>query len=74
MGKSKVTLEKICILHIEQFYIKRITFDNVAIAYMALFQVAIFKGWIDIMDDAVDHVEVTLHSSNSLLIIRIFNS
>ena len=38
--------------------ILRITFDNVAIAYMALFQVAIFKGWIDIMDDAVDSVEV----------------
>ena len=24
------------------------------IAYLALFQVATFKGWIDIMDDAID--------------------
>ena len=35
----------------------RITFDNVAYAYLALFQVATFKGWIDIMNDAIDSVE-----------------
>ena len=32
------------------------------IAYMSLFQVAIFKGWIDIMDDAVDSVEVGIQN------------
>ena len=31
-------------------------------AYMSLFQVAIFKGWIDIMDDAVDSVEVGIQN------------
>ena len=36
----------------------RITFDNVAIAYLALFQVATFKGWTNIMDDAIDTVDV----------------
>merc|ERR1719320_526583 len=34
----------------------RITFDNVGIAYLSLFQISIFKGWIDIMDDAIDIV------------------
>ena len=32
----------------------RITYDNVALAYLCLFQIATFKGWQDIMDDAVD--------------------
>ena len=31
-----------------------IHFDNVAFAYLALFQVATFKGWIAIMSDAID--------------------
>lgn len=29
-------------------------FDHVGKAYLSLFQVATFKGWIDIMNDAVD--------------------
>ena len=37
----------------------RITFDNVPLAYLALFQIATFKGWIDIMDDAIDMVAVS---------------
>ena len=32
-------------------------------AYLALFQIATFKGWMDIMDDAVDMVEVSLNQS-----------
>ena len=40
------------------FFIFRITFDNVGIAYLSLFQISIFKGWIDIMDDAIDIVGV----------------
>ena len=36
----------------------RITFDHVGIAYIALFQVATFKGWIPIMNDAIDSREV----------------
>jgi hypothetical protein len=31
-----------------------INFDNVLQAYLALFQVATFKGWMDIMYAAVD--------------------
>ena len=32
----------------------RINFDNVANSYLALLQVATFKGWTDIMIDASD--------------------
>lgn len=32
----------------------RINFDNVINAYLALLQVATFKGWIEIMADAAD--------------------
>jgi hypothetical protein len=32
----------------------KINFDNVANSYLALFQVATFKGWTDIMADASD--------------------
>ncbi|CAF1639120.1 unnamed protein product [Rotaria magnacalcarata] len=36
----------------------RIHFDNVLSGYLALFQVATFKGWIDILADASDAKEV----------------
>ncbi|XP_036593864.1 sodium channel protein type 11 subunit alpha [Trichosurus vulpecula] len=32
----------------------KVNFDNVGIGYLALLQVATFKGWMDIMDAAVD--------------------
>ncbi|XP_060529257.1 sodium channel protein 60E-like isoform X2 [Cylas formicarius] len=32
----------------------KISFDHVGIAYLALFQVATFEGWMEIMADAVD--------------------
>lgn len=32
----------------------RINFDNVVNAYLALLQVATFKGWVEIMADASD--------------------
>ena len=35
-----------------------ITFDHVGHAYISLFQVATFKGWCEIMYDAVDSREV----------------
>lgn len=31
-----------------------IHFDNVPMAYLSLFQVATFKGWLAIMNDAID--------------------
>ncbi|CAF3571749.1 unnamed protein product [Rotaria sp. Silwood1] len=36
----------------------RINFDNVLSGYLALFQVATFKGWIEIMADATDAKEL----------------
>lgn len=36
----------------------RMNFDHVGKAYLCLFQVATFKGWIQIMNDAIDSREV----------------
>lgn len=33
-------------------------FDHVGMAYLALFQVATWKGWIPIMNDAIDSTKV----------------
>ncbi len=41
-----------------QWLNSRITFDHVGHAYIALFQVATFKGWIPIMSDATDSRDV----------------
>lgn len=35
-------------------------FDHVGKAYLCLFQVATFKGWIQIMNDAIDSREVRI--------------
>ena len=37
----------------------KITFDHVGHAYISLFQVATFKGWQQIMNDAIDSREVS---------------
>ena len=34
-----------------------VTFDNVLMAYLALLQVATWKGWIDVMNGAIDSVD-----------------
>lgn len=34
-------------------------FDHVGNAYLCLFQVATFKGWIQIMNDAIDSRDVS---------------
>ena len=36
----------------------QINFDHVGNAYLALFQVATFEGWMEVMADAVDAREV----------------
>nr|AAK01090.1 putative BSC1 sodium channel protein [Blattella germanica] len=38
----------------------KITFDNVGNAYLALFQVATFEGWMEVMADAVDERGVNM--------------
>lgn len=39
-------------------------FDHVGKAYLCLFQVATFKGWIQIMNDAIDSREVSQEETN----------
>ena len=41
-------------------------------AYLALFQIATFKGWMDIMDDAVDMVDVSVGAGKSLNLCKYF--
>lgn len=38
-------------------------FDHVGKAYLCLFQVATFKGWIQIMNDAIDSREASFFPS-----------
>ncbi|XP_061173087.1 sodium channel protein para-like isoform X2 [Saccostrea echinata] len=38
----------------------KINFDNVMMAYLALFQVATYKGWIEVMTDAIDSTDIDL--------------
>ena len=37
----------------------KITFDHVGHAYISLFQIATFKGWQQIMNDAIDSRDVS---------------
>ncbi|XP_050539645.1 sodium channel protein 60E-like isoform X2 [Daktulosphaira vitifoliae] len=43
-----------CMLQNYTWLNSKISFDNVGIAYLALFQVATFEGWMEVMADAVD--------------------
>ena len=36
-----------------------INFDNVGRSYVSLFQVATFKGWLDVMNGAIDSRQVS---------------
>ena len=47
-------------------------FDHVGKAYLCLFQVATFKGWIQIMNDATDSRQVT-HYFELVTIFIVFN-
>ena len=42
-----------------EWYNSPINFDNVGNAYICLFQTATFKGWVPIMDNAVDSRDVS---------------
>lgn len=50
-----------CLSHGEGFTWENsgMNFDHVGTAYLSLFEVAIFKGWIGIMYDAVDSRQVS---------------
>jgi len=45
-------------------------FDHVGKAYLCLFQVATFKGWIQIMNDAIDSREASIRSVTPALSIN----
>ncbi|CAF1586722.1 unnamed protein product, partial [Adineta ricciae] len=50
----------------------RVNFDNVINGYLALFQVATFKGWIEIMADAADAKEPDIqpeHEANVYILV-----
>lgn len=50
-------------------------FDHVGMAYLALFQVATWKGWITIMNDAIDTTAVSIpYLSNYLHVCYIIAS
>ena len=40
-----------------------VTFDNTMMAYLALLQIATWKGWIDVMNDAIDSVDRNVQPS-----------
>ena len=48
-----------------------ITFDDVPNAYISLFQVATFKGWLAIMADATDSRNVRRRNSSPQLVIDV---
>jgi len=41
-----------------QWQNSKINFDNVAAGFLALFQIATFQGWMEIMQDAVDTTDI----------------
>ncbi|XP_064104911.1 sodium channel protein para-like isoform X2 [Macrobrachium nipponense] len=47
-----------CILANLSWENSEVHFDHVGMAYLALFQVATWKGWIQIMNDAIDSTQV----------------
>lgn len=54
-----------CILENYTWENSPMNFDHVGKAYLCLFQVATFKGWIQIMNDAIDSREVCLFYSKT---------
>nr|AAQ84279.2 voltage-gated sodium channel protein [Mesobuthus martensii] len=53
-NSSTVPNKSVCCLNNFTWENPKINSDNVLNAYLALFQVATFKGWIDIMSNAID--------------------
>jgi voltage-gated sodium channel type II alpha len=48
-------------------------FDHVGKAYLCLFQVATFKGWIPIMNDAIDSREVRIIFRSTARFFRLYS-
>jgi hypothetical protein len=60
---SVVDDEQACIAGNYSWENSGINFDHVGNAYISLFQVATFKGWMPIMKDSIDSREVTAPST-----------
>lgn len=56
-----------CILENYTWENSPMNFDHVGKAYLCLFQVATFKGWIQIMNDAIDSREVKKFNLHNIL-------
>lgn len=55
---SFIANKSACLLGNHSWVNSGINFDHVGSAYLALFQVATFKGWTNVLKDAVDSREV----------------
>ncbi|RWS27821.1 sodium channel protein para-like protein [Leptotrombidium deliense] len=54
---SVIPNKTMCVLGNHTWYNPMVNFDNVLNGYLSLFQVATFKGWIEIMNYAIDSKE-----------------
>ncbi|XP_035662880.1 sodium channel protein type 4 subunit alpha-like isoform X5 [Branchiostoma floridae] len=52
--------KSVCLARNKTWENYKINFDNVGIAYLSLLQIATFKGWIQIIEHAVDGTDVDL--------------
>ena len=57
---SVITKNDCLSLNATMWYNKKVNFDNVAIGYLSLFQIATFEGWRELMQAGVDAVGVDL--------------
>lgn len=46
---------KLCVAMGGEWTRSDIHFDNVGASYLALYQTATFEGWMEVMEDAIDH-------------------
>ncbi|KAM5281099.1 sodium channel protein type 11 subunit alpha [Ctenodactylus gundi] len=54
ISHTKIARQNECVSENYTWHTPHVNFDNVGIAYLALLQVATYKGWLDIMYAAVD--------------------
>ncbi|KAG1669527.1 Sodium channel protein para [Nymphon striatum] len=54
VNHTYVPNKEVCVKYNLTWHNPKINFDNVINAYLALFQVATFKGWMEIMKNAID--------------------
>lgn len=52
--------KEVCLTENLTWVNSKMNFDHVGNAYLCLFQVATFNGWMEIMRDAVDSREVSI--------------